>query len=123
MNKGHQDAAAVPVHLIERPDRVAVGDDGLDPLSVSASTKDGKALVSISNLALDTDTALRLDLRGREITATRARILTADKPQSHNTTTAPDAVAPTEFAVTLRSGELSVMLPPHSFATVELELA
>jgi alpha-L-arabinofuranosidase len=123
MNKGHQDAASVPVHLIEKPDAVAVGDDPLDPLSVSASTKDGKALVSLSNLALDTDTTVRLHLRGREIMAARARILTADKPQSHNTATSPEAVAPADFAVTLRSGELTAVLPPHSFATVELDLA
>jgi alpha-N-arabinofuranosidase len=128
MNKGHQDAASVPVHVVEKPDAVAVGDDRLDPLSVSASTKDGRTLVSMSNLALDTDTTVRLDLRGRAVTAVRARILTADKPQSHNTATAPDAVAPADLAVTLRSGalgstELSVELPPHSFATVELDLA
>jgi alpha-L-arabinofuranosidase len=128
MNKGHQDATSVPVHLIEKPDAVAVADERLDPLSVSASTRDGRALVSLSNLALDTDTTVRLDLRGREVTATRARILTADKPQRHNTVTSPDEVAPADFAVTLRSGalgstELTVELPPHSFATVELDLA
>jgi alpha-N-arabinofuranosidase len=128
MNKGHQDAASVPVHVVEKPDPVAVDDDRLDPLSVSASVKDGRALISVSNLAVDADTTVRLDLRGGEVTATHARILTADKPQSHNTITAPYAVAPTEFAVTLRSGalgstELTVELPPHSFATVELHLA
>jgi alpha-N-arabinofuranosidase len=69
-----------------------------------------------------------LDLRGREVTATRARILTADKPQSHNTVTAPEAVAPADLAVTLRFGtlgssELTAVLPPHSFVTVELDLA
>ncbi|WP_433287008.1 alpha-N-arabinofuranosidase [Pseudonocardia sp. CA-142604] len=125
MNKGHQDAASVPVHLVEKPAAVTMGDDELAPLSVSASTKDGKALVSLSNLALDTDTTVRLDLRGRAVTAARARILTADKPQSHNTTTAPDTVAPADLAVTLRPGalgaaELIAVLAPHSFATVEL---
>jgi alpha-N-arabinofuranosidase len=128
MNKGHQDAASVPVHVVERPDAVAVGDDLLDPLSVSASSKDGRALVSLSNLALDTGTTVRLDLRGRAVTAALGRILTADKPQSHNTVAAPDAVAPTGLTVALRPGalgstELTVDLPPHSFATVELDLA
>jgi alpha-L-arabinofuranosidase len=118
----------VPVHVVEKPDAVAVGEDRLDPLSVSASTKDGTALLSLSNLALDTATAVRVDLRGRAVAGARARILTADKPQSHNTVTAPDAVVPADLAVTLRSGELggtelTVDLPPHSFATVELDLA
>ena len=131
MNKGHQDAASVPVHLIEGPAHVEIDDDRLDPLSISASTKDGpdgSSLVSLSNVALDTDTSLRLDLRGRGVTAARARILTADKPQIHNTVTAPDAVAPADFAVTIRPGalgstELTAVLPPHSFVTVELQLA
>jgi alpha-N-arabinofuranosidase len=132
MNKGHQDAASLPVHLTERPDRVAFDDDRVDPLSISASTKDGPrgstALVSVSNFALDSETSLRLDLRGREVTGAHARILTADKPQDHNTATAPDAVAPADFAVALGSGalgstELTAVLPPHSFVTVELQLA
>jgi alpha-L-arabinofuranosidase len=128
MNKGHQDASSVPVHLVEAPPAVAVGDDRLAPLSVSASTKDGRALVSLSNLALDAATTVRLDLRGRSVAAATARILTADEPQRHNTAAEPDAVAPAELAVALRPGalgstELTVELPPHSFATVELELA
>jgi alpha-N-arabinofuranosidase len=128
MNKGHQDAASVPVHVVEEPAAVPVGDDELRPLSASASSKDGTVLVSLSNLALDTPTTVRLDLRGREVTAARARILTADEPQRHNTPTAPDAVAPAEFAVALRPGalgatELIAELAPHSFATVELDLA
>ncbi|MHA6622954.1 alpha-N-arabinofuranosidase [Pseudonocardia sp. DLS-67] len=128
MNKGHQDAAALLVHLLERPERVAVGDDHLDPLSISASTKDGRALVSLSNLALDAPTTVRLDLRGHEVTGARGRILTADAASSHNTVATPHAVAPTEFAVDLGAGklgaaELTAVLPPHSFATVELDLA
>jgi len=123
MNKGHQDAASVPVHVIERPAAVTVGDDELDVLSVSASMKDGAALVSLSNLALDTDTTVRLDLRGRAVTAARGRILTADKPHAHNTGTMVDVVAPTELPVALESGQLTAVLPPHSFVTIALELA
>jgi alpha-N-arabinofuranosidase len=128
MNKGHQDAASLPVHLIEAPDPVALDDDRIDALSLSASTKDGTALISLSNVALDTDTSIRLDLRGRGVTGARARMLTADAPQDHNAVAVPDAVSPAEFAVTLRAGalgstELTAVLPPHSFATVEVELA
>ncbi|WP_305080821.1 alpha-N-arabinofuranosidase [Pseudonocardia sp. TRM90224] len=133
MNKGHQDAVSLPVHVVEEPDRVGYDGDHLAPLSIaplsiSASTKEGTALVSLSNFALDAATSLRLDLRGRAVTATRARILTADAPQRHNTAAAPDEVVPTDFAVELRPGalgsvELTAVLPPHSFATVELDLA
>lgn len=127
MNKGHHDAASVPVHLVEEPAAVDLSDETLAPLSISASTKDGRVLVSMSNLALDTDTSVQLDLRGRGITAAHGRILTSDKPQSHNTSAAPNSVAPTDFATTLRPGalgstDLTVQLPPHSFVTVELQL-
>ena len=43
---------------------MAVGDDRLAPLSVSASTKDGAGLVSASNLELTESVELTLDLRG-----------------------------------------------------------
>ena len=128
MNKGHQDATSLAVHLRARDARRRVtGDTELDTLSASASRKDGTVLVSLSNMSLDTDTSVRLDLRGQQVGAARARILTADKPQSHNTVSAPDAVAPAELAVTVTPGtfgstELVVELPPHSFATVEVEL-
>jgi alpha-N-arabinofuranosidase len=127
MNKGHQDAASVPVHLVEAPEAVAVGDDRLAPLSVSASTKDGRALVSLSNFALDATTTVRLDLRGRSVTAARGRVLTAEEPQRHNTVAEPRAVAPADFDVAVAPGalgslELTAVLPPHSFATVELDL-
>ena len=51
-------------------------------------------------------------------------MLTADSVRTHNTATALDAVAPTEFdGARLRDGLLEISLPAHSFATVSLTLA
>ncbi|WP_020575628.1 alpha-N-arabinofuranosidase [Actinopolymorpha alba] len=123
MNKGHHDALQLPVHLIEKPDAYDGGGDPLDLVSISASTKDAAALISVSNLALDADTTVTIDLRGRAVTGHRARVLTAEKPQSHNTTETPNAVAPTSLDATLEGGLLTVTLPRHSFCTIQLDLA
>ncbi len=122
MNKGHQDAISVPVHVIAQPDDVEVGDNRLSTVTASGSIKDNTFLLSISNLSADSDLNVELDLRGRAVSAPRARILTADKPQAHNTGAAPAAVAPREFDVTLEGGRLRADLPRHSFATVELDV-
>ena len=122
MNKGHHDALQLPVHLIEKPEGYDVDGVDLDLVSVSASTRNATALISITNLALDSDITVALDLRGRAITAHRARVLTADKPQRHNTTSAPNEVAPADLDVTRADGLLSVRLPRHSFSTIQLDL-
>jgi alpha-L-arabinofuranosidase len=123
MNKGHHDALQLPVHLIERPDTYDMDGAQLDLISISASTKDGSALISASNLALDSDTTLTLDLRGQTVTGHQARVLTADNPQSHNTTGDPHSVAPTDLDLTIAGGVLTVTLPRHSFSTIHLDLA
>ena len=53
--------------------------------SMSASTKDGQALISVSNLDLDAEAHLQLDLRGLAVAEVSGRLLTADEPQRHNT--------------------------------------
>lgn len=123
MNKGHQDAQQLPVHIIERPAEHSVGDAQLDLLSISASTKDGSALISASNLSLDGELELNLDLRGRSVTGQRARVLTAKQPQNFNSPEQPDVVVPVELVVTIDNGLLSAVLPAHSFSTIQLDLA
>ncbi|MBO0885455.1 MAG: alpha-N-arabinofuranosidase, partial [Mycobacterium sp.] len=122
MNKGHQDAISVPVHLIAQPDEIELGEDRLSTVTASGSINDNTFLLSISNLSADSDLSVELDLRGRAVRSPRARILTADKPQEHNTSAAPAAVSPREFDVTLDGARLRAELPRHSFATVELDL-
>ncbi|MBA8793047.1 alpha-N-arabinofuranosidase [Friedmanniella endophytica] len=124
MNRGHHDATRLRTALVEGPDARPVGEGSLDLVSLSASRKDGTALVSVSNLDADRELELVLDVRGGAVAGHTARVLTAPTLQTHNTAEQPDAVAPTELTtVTDDPRGLRVTLPAHSFATVSLTLA
>ncbi|MBN8882026.1 MAG: alpha-N-arabinofuranosidase [Salana multivorans] len=124
MNVGHQDADTLRV-TVHGDVRDTESDGRRVPLfSASASTKDGSALVSLSNLDADADLTVVLDLRGREVTGHRARVLTAPELAAHNSPEAPDAVVPAALeAVRQHPAGLEVTIPAHSYATVELDLA
>ncbi|ARQ69541.1 alpha-N-arabinofuranosidase [Streptomyces marincola] len=126
MNKGHQDARALDVHLRVPGAGRAVGDGELRTVSASASVRDDTLLISVSNLDAEDGLTLTFDLRGRAAGEHTARILTADRPQAHNTGEAPGTVAPRAFDGVRRTednGGLRVELPPHSFVTIEAPLS
>ncbi|MBB1509289.1 alpha-N-arabinofuranosidase [Tessaracoccus sp. MC1756] len=122
MNKGHHDADSLAVSWIGEPVSTReVGKATVPMVSASASTKDGAALVSLSNIDLEAATTVRLALRGRPVTAVTGRVLTAPSISDHNSPDVPDAVSPSSFEVGLPSdGVLEVELPPHSFVTLSL---
>ncbi|WP_460545476.1 alpha-N-arabinofuranosidase [Glycomyces halotolerans] len=124
MNKGHQDAASLRVDLPGGlPDR-AVGESRLETVSVSASRKDGRMLVSLSNLDAEQAVEVDLDLRGGSVGHVASRILTAEALQAHNSPDEPDAIAPRSHdGVETTDAGLRVRLPAHSFVTVEAAVA
>jgi len=123
MNTGHHDASALTVHLRGDVPTRAVEGTPLPLLSASASTTGDTALVSLSNLAADEPLTLVLDLRGREVMGSSARLLTAATLQTHNTPERPEAVTPVTFdGVRTHPRGLEVELPPHSYVTVSLTL-
>ncbi|NEE02699.1 alpha-N-arabinofuranosidase [Phytoactinopolyspora halotolerans] len=123
MNKGHQDATLLPLHVIQDSARREADGLEFDAVSASASVKDGRVLVSATNLDLHDDARLRLDLRGGPWTLGEARILTAPAVRSHNTFDDPSAVSPQKFDGADRDGDaLVVDVPAHSFVTVQLGL-
>lgn len=121
MNSGHQDATGVLTHIVAAPAVETAGGD-LDLLSASASVKDGQALISLTHGGFDTPLEVTMAVRGAECAIARARVLTGDAASSYNSEDAPDAVAPRPLDATLEDGELRVVLPPHSFSTIELVL-
>lgn len=125
MNVGHHDAQALPTHLSGVPVHDVDGVE-LSTVSASASTKDDKALVSVTNLAAEDSATVILDLRGRTVTDVRGRILTSDELNAHNTATAPEAVTVRDFHVARTQDAfghgLQLDMPPHSYVTVELDL-
>ncbi|GEA82717.1 hypothetical protein CUD01_31610 [Cellulomonas uda] len=124
MSTGHHDADALAVHLKDVPAVETAGKE-LPLVSASASTRGDTALVSISHLDAAESRTLVVDLRGREVTAHTARVLTADRVDAHNTPDALDRVAPRphDDAVRPHPRGLEVTLPPASFVTLSLTLA
>ncbi len=85
MYQGHQGAEALET----------VGPDGL---SVSASQKDGKTLVTIGNLSCREDVEISLESLGLRLPETgKARMLAHDDIHAHNTFENPEVVVPVEF--------------------------
>ncbi len=128
MNKGHQDATALTVHLntsgTTRPAHDGKRDTELETLSVSASVKDGTVLISCTNLDAEAEVDLAFDLRGGTLGEPTARVLTADRLQTHNTPDQPVAVSPRPFdGVRAVEGGLRITLPAHSFVTLQAPLA
>ncbi len=121
MNKGHQDAESVPVHVLEAAE-VPGGDAPVSALSTSASVHGDTALVSLTNLDAARGMSLTMDLRGRAATVRRARVLSADSTSAHNTPETPTRVAPRNLEAIVENGVLRIELPAHAFATVELDL-
>ncbi|GAA2860822.1 alpha-N-arabinofuranosidase [Actinoplanes cyaneus] len=119
MNRDHQDATSLRVDFRTALPSRAVGDAALTTISASASRKDGRLLVSLSNLDASAPADVAIDLRGGAVTATDATILTAGLLQDHNTPQSPSVVAPRPYdGVTVAGGTLRVHLPAHSFVTV-----
>ena len=99
-----------------------VGDLSLRTLSMSASTKNGSALLSITNLDAASARTVEVDLRGAAFEVGRTRILTAAQLADHNAAERPDLVTPQTLEEVKRSKEtLTIEVPAHSFVTVELE--
>ena len=122
MNKRHHDAARLDVHFATPIDARPVGDLSLPTVSMSASSKNGSALLSLTNLDAALTRTVEVDLRGTDYELTRARILTADQLTDHNTTTQPGLVTPQDHEEIKRSREtLTIQLPAHSFVTVEVK--
>jgi alpha-N-arabinofuranosidase len=122
MNQGHQDARALPV-VLRAPGPTAGATGEVDAFSASASVKQGRALVSLTNLDARRGLVAELDLRGQRVGEPSGRILTADTLSAHNTGTEPDAVAVRPFTgCQVIDSTLRVDLPPHAFVTVELPL-
>ena len=123
MNAGHQDAVSHPVHVVAEQARHESDAGSYRTVTTSVSSREGSALVSLTNLDVDRPATVTLALRGKAWEVAEATVLTAGSLQTHNTADAPTAVAPAAFDGASRDGEdLVVVLPPHSFATVRLSL-
>ena len=92
MYKGHQGATAIRA--------VTEGMDGQDGLTMSASVKDGKVLVTIGNLSCSEDRQISLVPVGRTFSgAASAKLLAHENLCAHNTFDAPETVKPVNVKI------------------------
>jgi len=124
MNKGHQDASSLRVDLRGTLPSRKVGEARLETVSMSASRKDGRLLVSLSNLDAENAADIEIDVRGGEAGAVESLILTAAALQDHNTPGSPESVAPRPYdGAVVAGGKLRVHLPAHSFVTATVTIS
>ena len=119
MFKHHQGGKHIPLE-IETP---RCGTEGLEipAVSISASQHEGEG-VFLSAACQDAETGATVTISlGREAKVLKARILTAETMQSHNTFDQPEAVKVVEFTSWEASGEtLALNLPARSVVTLKL---
>ncbi len=118
----HQDATYLPVDL--ECERKIVRDDRIVPM-VSATVsrdKNGVVHISMSNVDLQEEQEVTLNLGGIKDKGVSGRILTSKNITDYNSFENPDAVAPVEFkGAKLTKDGLKITLPAKSIITLELK--
>jgi alpha-N-arabinofuranosidase len=95
MYKEHQGGECIETYVTEN-------EDFASSLSVSASVKNGKTLITVANLSPDCDIELSLDAVDFALPArATARMIYGDDIHAHNTFDDPNAVAPRELTLDL----------------------
>jgi len=121
MYKVHQDATYIPV-LLQSED-YKYGEESIPAISGTASKKDGKINISLSNLNPNENKTMEVDVEGGNLSnVINASLLTAPKINSVNTFDNPEVVKPVDFSdYKLKKETLTVTLPPHSVVTLQLQ--
>jgi alpha-L-arabinofuranosidase len=127
MNVDHHDAHALAVHLDAPTARRSVDGADMPTLSASASTKDGRALISLTNMDAEDAAVIELDLRGRGVAEATGAVLTGGSTDARNTFDEPEAVGVREHPVSVGPAEFGtrvrVEVPAHSYVTVSVRFA
>jgi alpha-L-arabinofuranosidase len=121
MNKGHHDATSLEVKFVDEPPTVQANERSIRSLSLSASHKNDRILISLTNAHASEELDVSIDLRGARLGKPDGRVLTAADLKSHNTTASTNGVRPVRFDGTKLEGNiLTITLPAHAFVTVEI---
>ena len=109
MYKEHQGADSINVTVTDN-------EKFENSLTVSASFKDGKTLVTIGNLSCTEDAEFTLEAVGMEISKdAEAALLTSDDMHSHNTFDSPENVVPINVDIDLTK---AVTIPKNSIMSI-----
>jgi len=97
MYKGHQGAEAIDIVVTDN-------DDFEKSITVSASVKDNRTLITIGNLSCTEDAYIILKSVGMDIpTEVQAMLLYHEDMHAHNTFENPETVVPIEFSINTES--------------------
>ena len=115
--KEHMDARQLDCFV--QSDRIGTDRHAVDAISASASEKDGKITLTLSNLDPEKAREVEISLRGEEIAGARGRILSGRMADYNDFGRERVAVrAYTDF--TLKDGRLTAVLPPCAVAEIRL---
>jgi len=114
MYKDHQGAASIETCVTDNENLASA-------LSVSASIKDGKLLVTVGNLSCTEDQIFKLSCVGMNVSSSAtATVLSNDDIHAHNTFDAPEAVKPVTVELDA-AGEITI--PKAGIMAITLTIA
>lgn len=117
----HQDAKYIPLNLecTYKQDR---NGRNIPMVSATASCKDGLTHISISNIDLNDEQEITINLNGLDANKVTGRILTSKNIDDYNTFDNKEVVSTKEFnGAKISKGILKVTLPAKSIVTLELK--
>lgn len=120
MYKVHQDAQLIPVSFVSP--KYSYGGNSLDAISVSASKKNSKVNISITNIDATKAHKVKIDLEGLGLAKVSGQILTSDSLQDHNDFDNPGNIDVSKFKdARIRNNALILEVPAFSVIVLSLE--
>jgi alpha-L-arabinofuranosidase len=92
-------------------------------LTSSASRQRQTLTVTVNHLHMTEAAEVSIAIRGARPGRVEAQVLAGDRPQSHNSFAAPDAVKPRSLSAQVADGIIRVTLPPASVTKLTVPLA
>jgi alpha-N-arabinofuranosidase len=122
MYRPHMGARFVPMR-VEAPGRtvpILTGSAKLPGLSGSASIRERRLAVTLTNPSLEAEVPVVIRLEGGRVTEGRGTVLTHDDMTATNTFDAPDNVKPSPLAVKTSGDAAQVTIPKRSVVALDL---
>jgi len=124
MYKPHMDATFIPA-TIECEQIQATADKKIPSVSITASKKDGKVTVCLTNINVDKAQTVEVNLEKAASKVLEGTILNAKNLDDYNDFGQPTKVAPVALNVKkdvkIKDGKLSIKLPAHSIVALTLQ--
>lgn len=119
--KGHQDAKQVESYVDSDILNADKEEFSVPRLTVSASEKDGKLLITLVNLSESEDAEVSVRLSGEKTKAVSGKAVTGAM-DAHNTFDAPETVTACEVSAKAEDGGFTAKLPKCSVCAFEVEI-